>query len=225
MKNLIAFLSIMLTSSAFAAYEKISVPAIDIDQYLTYGSDETNTPKNLQGLWWMDGNPLADEVLSFAGAIWSEEYEDGELIGYVARIAVYDEGIWSWHDTTEGNILYNMVLGSKLVYEAHFNLDFTFGQVTPNIQPSSVFPEIVIPSSPFIDFSMIMINDVEWRRDSVLLGQASSYRFRQIVDGAGNRLPAYDDYVYAIESRGPANALLPVCDLEGDVLPTPCARD
>jgi hypothetical protein len=38
----------------------------DIGKYQIAGSDKTGTPKALQGIWWMDGNPVGDETLSFA---------------------------------------------------------------------------------------------------------------------------------------------------------------
>ena len=45
----------------------------------------------------------------------------------------------------------------------------------------------------------------------------------RIVDGDGNRLPAYDDFLDALQRLGVTNARLPVC--EGNVngtLPTSC---
>lgn len=219
-------LGLSLSTAAFAGqYALESVPHEDIDQYLTIGSDATGTPENLQGLWWMDGNPLADEVVSFAGTSFEEIIEDGELVGYRTEIPVFDEGIWSWHDTLAGRVLYGLVLTQRLVYVGVFNTDFTYGEVTPTIKPLSVLPTVTIPRSMLVDFTMTQVNEDEWSRDSIVFGQASSYRFRRIVDGAGNRLPAYDDYITAIDSRGPANALLPYCKKdEGSVLPTACAR-
>jgi hypothetical protein len=206
-------------------YELTSAPHTEIDQFLTVGSEATGTPENLQGLWWMDGNPLADEVVSFASAQYEKTYEDGEFIGWTVTIPVYDEGIWSWHDTGMGRLLYNLVRHKQLTYVGLFNKDFTFGQISPVIKVFPGLPDVKIPQSMLVDFTMTQVAQDEWRRDSVLLGAPSSYRFRRIVDGSGQRLPAWDEYVAAIEDRGPENALLPVCQKDdGSVLPTACAR-
>ncbi|RZA23949.1 MAG: hypothetical protein EOP10_11335 [Proteobacteria bacterium] len=58
-----------------------------------------------------------------------------------------------------------------------------------------------------IDFELNYVDGNEYSRDSVLLGRPHTYRFRRIVDGQGNRLPAYDEFV---EKAEVANALLPI---------------
>ena len=227
MKLLILSLSLLMSVNALARspYSLESVPHEDIDSYMTIGSDETNTPKNLQGLWWMDGNPLPDEVVSFASAQIEAIEEDGEIVGWEAYIPVYDEGIWTWHDSLAGRALYRAVEKNNLVYRGIFNADWTFGQVTPNVRLFSVLPNLNIPQSRLLDFSMTQVTENEWRRDSVLFGGESSYRFRQIVDGEGNRLPAYDEYVQSIKDRNIGDALMPVCTKDdGEFLPTSCAR-
>ncbi|SME96530.1 hypothetical protein [Pseudobacteriovorax antillogorgiicola] len=227
MRGLFLLISMFLSSHvlAFSSYDLMSVSHEEIDQYLIAGSDDTGTPRNLQGLWWMDGNPLADEVVSFSSARIEAIEEAGNVIGYKAYIPVYDEGIWSWHDSFSGRSLYRAVEKNQLVYQGIFNTDFSYGDVTPIIKPFGVFPEVEIPQSMLLNFSMSQVSDNEWSRDSVIFGQESSYRFRQIVDGEGNRLPAWDDYLISIEARDVGNALLPVCTRDnGPVLPTSCAN-
>ncbi len=226
MKVLALALGLSLSATAVAAqYEFASVPHANIDQYLVVGSEATGTPENLQGLWWMDGNPLADEVVSFAGVDFEEIIEDGTLVGYRAEIPVYDEGIWSWHDTLAGKFLYSLVLIQRLVYVGIFNADLTYGEVTPTIRPLTVLPKVEIPRSMLIDFTMSQVTDDEWSRDSVLFGQSSSYRFRRIVDGDGNRLDTYDDYVTSISERGLKNAFLPYCKNDNGLeIPTKCVK-
>ena len=205
-------------------YQFQVVPHDQLDDVMTIGSDATGTPENLQGLWWMDGNPLADEVVSFAGAQYEAIEEDDEVVGYSAEIAVYDEAVWTWHNSFGGHLLYRLVNQQKLVYHGIFNADFTHGEVTPIIRPFSVLPEVEIPQSMLVNFSMTQVTEDEWSRDSVLFGQSSSYRFRRIVDGEGNRLPAWDDFVQSIEDRNVGQALLPVCKNSDGVLPSPCVK-
>ncbi|MFW7379988.1 MAG: hypothetical protein ACOH5I_14335 [Oligoflexus sp.] len=214
-----------LTAGIFNEYKMLSFPHEEVDSYLQIGNFLTGTPENLQGLWWMDGNPLADEVISFAGAKFDPIVENGELIGYGANIPVFDEGIWTWHDTLAGRFLYSLIQGAQVRYLAVFNPDFTYGEVVPYLQPLKPLPGFEIPSSMLVNFTMTQVDANEWSRDSVLLGQASSYRFRRIVEGDGTRLPAWDEFVAAINSRGPASALMPVCKNNPDkVYPTPCAQ-
>ena len=214
----------LLSTSAFArsAYDLVSVPHSEIDSYMTRGTEELGTPANLQGLWWMNGNPLPDEVVSFAGIAWKEIAENGVIVGYSGLVPVYDQGIWSWHDSISGRTLYNLVLKNKLTYEVVFNADFTFAQVTPKIKPVAFLPTITIPESMLVDFEMRQVDSDEFARDSVLLGQPSTYRFRRIVDGEGNRLPAWKDFLKAVETP---NALLPICkDNVNETIPSQCVK-
>jgi hypothetical protein len=228
-KLLFLFLGLCFSTALFAEtpYRFLSVPHVDIDQYLTPATEEMGIPKNLQGLFWMDGNPLADEVVSFASAHFIPIEENGQIQGYEAWIPVYDEGIWSWHDTLQGRLAYAGVRRSNLIYHVVFNPDFTTGRIIPvaKVLPVPAAPGLEIPQSMLVDFDMTLVNPDEFRRDSRLLGLPHMYRFRRIVDGEGRRLAAYDDYVASIKARGLVNALLPVCKNNRNLtLPTSCAR-
>lgn len=191
---------------AASSYNLLSFPHERVDEFLTIGSDDTSTPPSLQGLWWMDGNPASDEVLSFAGATFSPIEDDGKVVGYEALIPVYEEGIWSWHDTFKGRLTYRAVEASKLVYRATFNEDFTHSDVEPVVGPLS----LKIPQSVALSFTMTQISEDEWVRDSLLLGQTHQYVMRQIVDGNGNRLPAYDDFVESVMERNLPRGLVSI---------------
>ncbi|MCG8417587.1 MAG: hypothetical protein MJE77_06535 [Proteobacteria bacterium] len=212
----------MSSSSAMASdYELCVVEHKDIDQALRIGSDATHTPDSLQGLWWMDGNPLPDEVVSFAGAEFIELMEDGVLVGYRAIIKIYGEGVWSWHHSREGYLLYGAARATRAEFHIEFNPDFTFGQVMIDIGSAYHSSRFDLPPS---DATLVKVNDDEYRRDTMLFGKTlESYRFRRIVDGDGNRLDAYQDFVAAIDERGPAEALLPFSRLDDDgELPSVC---
>jgi hypothetical protein len=52
------------------------------------------TPKNLQGIFWMRGNPLPDYLISFSNMIWGEEnFNDGSRVGY---LPTYMPGSFIW---------------------------------------------------------------------------------------------------------------------------------
>ncbi|MES2745190.1 MAG: hypothetical protein EOP04_07015 [Proteobacteria bacterium] len=209
MKIKALLLGLLVSTQGFAAndYEFLSVPHSDVDQYLTIGSDETQTPESIQGLWWLNGNPLPDEVLSFANMKWTPIKTDGETSGWESEIPVYDQGIWTWHDSFAGRLLYSLAYKTKLNYHIVFNSDFTHGKITPIVKAVSFLPAVELPPSMLIDFELNYVDENEYSRDSVLLGRPHTYRFRRIVDGQGNRLPAYDEFV---EKAEVPNALLPI---------------
>ncbi|HET9239129.1 MAG TPA: hypothetical protein VFO10_17855 [Oligoflexus sp.] len=231
MKSVLFAISLALTTQAMAADESYpytleSVPYRDIDQRLVIGSDATGTPAPLQGLWWMDGNPQADEVMSFANAAFKDIEFDGQVVGHEATLVVYDEGIWAWHDSDEGERQARKAYKWRLVYHLVFNADYTHGKIEPILDPPEGFRfGIRIPRNPLANFTMDQVNQDEYVRDTRLLGKSNQYRFRRIVDGQGNRLPTYDSFVKTVESDGVPNALLPLCTLENtsQVLPTVCA--
>jgi hypothetical protein len=233
MKSVLLAISFAFSTLALAAEEQYpytlaSVPYRDIDQHLVIGSDETGTPAPLQGLWWMDGNPQADEVMSFANATFKAIEIGGKVVGHEATLVVYDEGIWAWHDSEEGERQARKAYKWRLVYNLVFNADFTQGKIEPILDPPEGFRfGIRIPRNPLANFTMDQVNEDEYVRDTKLLGKSNHYRFRRIVDGQGNRLPTYDTFVKAVEAEGVPNSLLPLCSLETEsrVLPTACTAN
>jgi|GEM_PF-3287804 hypothetical protein len=213
MKSIPLALGLLLAGSATAAdqvaqYGLLPVAHDQIDLFMVRGTPENNTPEALQGLWWMNGNPLPDEIVSFAGVEWQEIVENGAVVGYRGALPVYDEGVWSWHKSAFGRGLYNFVLSSRLVYVAEFNKDFSAGIVTPTFEPFGSGKDFEIPASNFVTFAMNKVDDNEYARDSIVLGGETTYRFRRVVDANGVRLPAWQDYLSKVETK---NAWLPVC--------------
>jgi hypothetical protein len=222
-------LSLFVSSSAFAGifnptkpYELKSVPHSEAYLEMTLGSDATNTPKALQGIWWMNGNPLADELVSFASVKWQAIEENGEVVGYTGSLPVYDSKVWSWHDSPLGVKLYKAVLRTKLVYVAQFNKDFTYGIVTPTFKFGPL--PVEIPPSKLLTFAMRKVSEDEYSRDSVIGGVSSQYRFRRLVDGNGVvNTETLKEFEALVEEP---NAVFPVCigDEEPATLPSKCAQ-
>ncbi len=230
MKSILFTIGVAFSSMSMAAeqypYTLASVPYRDIDQHLVIGSDATETPKALQGLWWMDGNPQADEVMSFANAKFKDIVVAGQVVGHEASLVVYDEGIWAWHDSDEGDRQARKAYKWRLVYHLVFNADYTQGKIEPILDPPEGFRfGILIPKNPLANFTMDLVNEDEYVRDTKLLGKTNQYRFRRIVDGQGNRLPTYESFVQTVEADGVPNALLPLCNVEAEerTLPSACA--
>ncbi len=88
----------------------------DIDGCLGHKNNAPGFPDSLQGVWWMNGNPLPDDVLSFANAKFSAEQER-------MLIAVGGARNWTFHPSSFGNILANAVDGLKIVYDVDLSED------------------------------------------------------------------------------------------------------
>ncbi len=52
-------------------YRMYEIDLFNIEKHMKVGGD--NLPKSLRGIWWMDGNPVPEVVLSFADATWDAE--------------------------------------------------------------------------------------------------------------------------------------------------------
>jgi hypothetical protein len=198
----------------------LSIPHREMDKNLPFGSDETHTPKNLQGMFWMDGNPLPDKLVSLAKVRFTDlRDQNGKITGHRAYIPVYDQGVWTWDDTRTGNALYKLVHDVKLTYKVDFNADYTFGQVTPLVTLIPGLKRTAIPPSMLVDFTLTLNGPDEFSRDSILAGKKHNYRFRRVVDGTGKRLPAWDDFVRKMEEKNLPNGLIPVCNLDNGAGP------
>ncbi len=224
MKMNVLALSLFASTSAFALspYEYKVVDHEVAYTEMTVGSDATNTPEALQGIWWMNGNPLADELVSFASVKWEAIEVDGEVTGYRGSLPVYDSKVWSWHASPEGVTLYELVRAAKLVYVAEFNKDFSYGIVTPTFK-LGVLPLKIDPSK-FLTFAMRKVSEDEYSRDSIIAGIPSQYRFRRLVDGNGIlNETTFDEFLGLVEAK---KALFPVCkaDKEPAELPSKCAQ-
>lgn len=230
MKLNVLALSLFVSGSAFAGevnltwpYVLKSVPHELAYKEMTVGSDATNTPEALQGIWWMNGNPLADELVSFASVKWQPIEDNGEVVGYTGSLPVYDSKVWSWHDSKGGKTLYKAVLAAKLVYVAQFNKDFSYGIVTPTFKVGPI--PVKIDPSKLLTFAMRKVSENEYSRDSLIGGIPSQYRFRRLIDGNGDVLDqnVFDEFKALVESD---NALFPVCvgDEAPATLPTKCVK-
>jgi hypothetical protein len=97
-----------------------SFPRADIGKYQIAGSNLTGTPRDLQGIWWMDGNPLPDETVSFATVDFTESRP---------LYPVFGINTFSWHtgessddqETKSGNFAYSLAKAFSLAYEWNFN--------------------------------------------------------------------------------------------------------
>lgn len=178
-------------------YELIEVSSDTINREMRIAGPMSGIPEVLQGLWWMDGNPLPDEVISLGRSIWNQDTRS-------TGIEVYGERIWSWHASIWGRSAYALAYRSRLVYELAFDEKLCVGTITPVMRVLG--RRVRVPES-LVRLTMHLEYDGVWRRESRLFGLFHhAYRLRRIVRGDGAREEAFADYVRS----APARSLLAV---------------
>lgn len=170
-------------------YRLEKVRSDQIDKEMKIANTDNDVFDSLKGLWWMDGNPLPDKIVSLAGSNFNPQTR-------TLLIKVYDQDIWSWHGNNAGRLSYNFANRVKLEYQIQFNESLTFGAVTPFMTIGGV--RRTIPEN-VVKFTVRYSKDGLWIRDSSFAGsnKVYSYQFRRIVNKNGTREAAFDDYVKA----------------------------
>jgi hypothetical protein len=178
--------------SVVSDYRLESFDSADVDAEVIVGDGSTGLPEALQGLWWMDGNPLPDKVLTFGASPW-------DPVQRTTRIVVYDDGVWTWHDDLEGRTLYASVRASDLIYELAYDEAITFAEITPTVKVGAL--RVRVPPE-VVRFTAQRLADDLWLRKSYLHGRlVHTYALRRIVRPDGVREPAYEEYVAAAPPR------------------------
>ncbi|KAI8901410.1 hypothetical protein BC833DRAFT_578053 [Globomyces pollinis-pini] len=178
-------------------FKFIEVPTNEIEKHITIGN-ESNMPKELvedfSGVWYMNGNPLADEVLTFANI----KATNG---GW--ENLVYD-GTFTFDANDNGRLLYNGVRTYGLTYYVTKSSSQAY-HVTPKIfTPEYLLnQEITIPSL-LANFDIVRTADPNlWLRPSAFFGHdVGTYNFTRIVYGNGTKTSRYNsDYIPNIDSN------------------------
>lgn len=205
---------VVLDSKPMGEWQVQSIKSDAIEQVMPL--TRSGLPEHLQGLVWMDqwgvlggsnigskeslltsgpdymdqkkGSAQPDLVMSFAGMPF-------ETIGdkHVSLVAVdpTDAGNWSWFGITRDHVLNSFKEGADaFVYKFIFNAEWTECYIVPTV--ASGLPET-------LRFTMSYAGDDVWHRktymNAELTGDTFHYTAYRIVDGAGNRLSRYSDYL------------------------------
>lgn len=164
--------------------------------------NETNLPPGLEelhGLWYMNGNKIRDEVMSFAGATpWGNATNVWEL-------KVYDERIWTFSNSIRGRLLYARIRQSGFTWRIRKLNDGRF-RFKPVFKLPAYLLSVTFPINRLISTFVLEKSPDEdyWISDRYWLGLIKGHRFRlaRIVDGKGQRTVKYEtDYLY---NRGAA---------------------
>ncbi|MEQ8997772.1 MAG: hypothetical protein RID53_14865 [Coleofasciculus sp. B1-GNL1-01] len=136
---------------------------------------ETDLPDILQGVFFMDGNPLADDCCTLEGGQWNANSR-------TLFLPVFAPFQWTFQVSEQGRQLLNFVNFAKVTYKFEFDPTFRYAIIIPIVFGLSI-------PTWLVEFSMIqMDNDMQgntWKRkNSWLLGLSDTgeYTFRKIVD-------------------------------------------
>lgn len=177
------------------SFDLVRIPTDKVEHAMKYGNN-SNVPEGLElfhGLWYMDGNRVRDEVMSFAGAtVWPHAPDTWEM-------KVYDEKVWSFSPGIRGRALYAQVRQMGFTWRIT-KVNETAFLFTPVFQLPAVMLNLKFPISKHITKFMLLKTsdpDVWWSTKNWFhTGKGKTFKFMRIVDGNGQRTPRYEvDYL------------------------------
>jgi hypothetical protein len=149
-------------------------------------------PEILQGIFFMDGNVLADYCLTMSGGKWNSD-------DLTLTLPVFAPMVWSFHDSDEGKNLLDSVVENRLIYVIQFT-DRTLyhARITP------IWADVPVPPSKMVFFMDIDENEPNgdiWYRTNSFNGNPpeKGYVLRRIADGKGNYLPAFENMLAKVD--------------------------
>jgi len=157
----------------------------EIASVQTAGSSLTGTPAELQGIWWMDGNPIPDETVSFAGVDFSQERP---------LLPVFGSNNFSFHagldaassDTRHGNMAFSLAKNFSLIYEFNFIggvSKYDIAKIVPTfiLKVGSIEKRLRL-SERILGFTMNRTGPHLYSRDNTVRGKPiDSYQLRRIL--------------------------------------------
>ncbi|MFW7380258.1 MAG: hypothetical protein ACOH5I_15700 [Oligoflexus sp.] len=178
-------------SNQASEYDLREIAAEEIAEESIIADGASGIPERLQGIWWLDGNPVATSILlSFGKGDWNPEER-------TLTMPVYGENIWAWEGSEEGRTTYEFVFGTGLVYELQLNQDLTEGEVIPIVTIAGF--QVRVPTR-FFTIGLRYVEDGYWIRDTYLFGKkVDEYDFRRIINSEGMKEDAFQDFL----DRGP----------------------
>ena len=162
-----------------------------IDQWMPTGQG-TNLPDVLQGIYFMDGNVLPDDCLTF-NAAWDVKKR-------TLRLPVFGPQQWTFQPSSAGQVLLNLVMGLKLVYEIRFEDEtFRHAVVVPTVLGFRIprwLTEFTMSQTPE------SVDGEVWDRKNTIffrLIPAGGYVLRKIVDGNRRKMSAFDKMLAQVQ--------------------------
>ena len=162
-------------------FKLYDVDMYNLERHVKVGGE--NVPKSLRGLWWMDGNPVPEVVMTLANAVYDKEERtirsryNGQD-SYLFSPSLPGLATWDIFYILKGYLqmripetvdMENLSYGDRIFVD----LGVRFGLYKTENLPTTY------------------INDSHWKRET----GGHCYNLRQIVDENGNKLPVYDYFI------------------------------
>ncbi len=161
-----------------------SFPKSEIGKYQRPGTAATGTPEPLRGIWWMDGNPLGDETISFADLDFGQDkplfstfapnnfsYHSGKAPGpgETQGDRYYEEGVKLFTDAINGAVVY------EFNFEGGKNSDYKYADIKPVITFKILGFDIRVRIQPgLLKFTLEYVDQDTYHRNNYLLGRQSN---------------------------------------------------
>ncbi|KAJ3066859.1 Hydroperoxide isomerase aloxe3 [Podochytrium sp. JEL0797] len=173
-------------------FELISVPSKDIDRYVVPGNAsnlDKRVPKEFHGMFYTQGNPVADEVVSLAFGTWHEE-EDAYYL------PCYNANMWGYDDTPQGRFVYTNSRAIQSTYKITFDADTGVAHLRGVFNlplPGGIDVFAQMPDFVWSFTAKPTDNPNVFIRESSLFGrEPARYNLVRIVNGDGTRTPEYE---------------------------------
>jgi len=168
---------------------RIKLHEIDIynlEEHLTVGGFEV--PASFRGIWWMDGNPLPEVILSLHSA-------NVDSLNRTIEFDYNEKFRYSFLPTRTSLVQWELThlfaSKAKIVFEDGVDLDAPQNGDTGKLD---FITNVFSNGLPFGEMKITYAMDGVWRRET-RLGQENCYNLRRIVDEYGKKLPAYDYFL------------------------------
>ena len=165
-------------------------PREDIGKHQIAGSSLTGTPRPLQGIWWLDGNPVADETITFAHVDFTvdhplltvfgtDNFSFHAGMGPSLRKGEADrndkQGMGAYHGAESFNIIYEFQFTDKTTYAS--------AKIIPTlILPIGLIKKRIRVPQRIASFGFDKTGENEYTRTSSFVGKSvDDYYARRIL--------------------------------------------
>jgi hypothetical protein len=156
---------------------------------------QTNLPKVLQGVFFMDGNPLPDDCITMYNLEWDTQ-------NHTLVIPLFAPLQWTFHNSLLGWILLRAIQLTEFQYKIQFaDASLQQAQITP-LALGIEIPQWIINATMHRDENSH--NGDIWQRKNIWLGVIpgiGDYTLRKIVDADGRYTPAFNDMLTKVENE------------------------
>ena len=157
------------------------------------GEESKDLPEVLQGVFFMDGNPLPDDCITMYNSQWDAK-------NLTLLLQVFAPIQWTFHASIAGRFLIYFVKLFRVTYEFRFDDE--------TLKSADIIPILLGFKVPKFLANFLIEQDENtpngdtWYRTNILFGFSSSggYILRRIVNKNGNYTPAFSNMLSKVNN-------------------------